>query len=76
MPAACRLPWVPDEPLTFLGMPLPGLGGQTLEDSARRDIGRSLGMSSGSAADPRVILVKLLPFSGPQFPICGMGRLN
>lgn len=51
-------------------------GGRLWRDSARRDIGRSLGMSSGSAADPRVILVKLLPFSGPQFPICGMGRLN
>ena len=34
-------------------------------------------MSSGSAADPHcVILAKLLPFSGPQFPIYGMGRLN
>lgn len=26
VPAACRLPWGPDEPLAFLGMLLPGLG--------------------------------------------------
>ena len=55
----------------------PGLGPQ----SVRRDTYRSLGMSSGSAADaplpqPRVILDRLLSFFGPQFPICGMGRLN
>ena len=38
-------------------------------------------MSSGSAAaaappQPHVILARLLSFFGPQFPICGMGRLN
>ena len=33
VPAACRLPWGPDEPLAFLGMLLPGLGTWALEDN-------------------------------------------
>lgn len=52
MPAACHLSWGPDEPLAFLGMPLPSLGPGPGAQPARRDTYRRLGMSAGSAADP------------------------
>lgn len=64
---APRLPGEASAKSEGMGL-VPSLPGGTLTEALRCVLALLL--------TPGVILAKLLPFSGPQFPIFGMGRLN